>query len=110
MTQTIYAITDTRTDTPVYVGSCQDLLGRIRRHQYRARKLPLEARPIHYHMNEQGIEHFDIERLGDTTEHSEEWWIEHLGTFRNGLNRNKSGRAGHPRKILEAFGTDKVSL
>ena len=111
MTQTIYAITDTRTDTPVYVGSCLDLLGRIRRHFYRARKLPLGACPVHYHMNEQGIEHFEIERLGDTDGLlTEEWWIEHLGTFRNGLNRNKSGRAGQPRKILEAFGTDKVSL
>ena len=100
MTQTIYAITDTRTDTPIYVGSCKNLLGRISKHFYRARHLPVEACAVHYHMNEVGVDNFEVEKLGDSTgEHTEEWWIEHLGTFRNGFNRNATGRAGHPRKV-----------
>ena len=77
-----------------YVGKTEfSLEKRFKEHCRDSQKKSLEKRPLYSAMRKYGLEHFSIHLLEETNNPNEreKYWIEILGTFKNGYNATKGG-------------------
>ena len=77
-----------------YVGKTEfSLEKRFKEHCRDSQRPSFEKRPLYAAMRKYGIEHFSIHLLEETNNPTEreKYWIEILGTFKNGYNATKGG-------------------
>ncbi len=77
-----------------YVGKTEfSLEKRFKEHCRDSQKKSSEKRPLYSAMRKYGLEHFSIHLLEETNNPNERerYWIEILGTFKNGYNATKGG-------------------
>ena len=89
----IYKITND-INQKAYVGKTEfDIIKRFKEHCKDAFRDRNEKRPLYAAMRKYGIEHFHIELIEETDnpEEREIYWIEKLGTFKNGYNATLGG-------------------
>ena len=89
----IYKITND-VNGKIYVGKTrQSIHKRWLQHQYEARSDRVKHRPLYQAIQKYGIEHFHIETIEETDnpEEREIYWIEKLGSFKNGYNATFGG-------------------
>lgn len=78
----------------LYVGKTEfSIEKRFKEHCRDAFKDRNEKRPLYSAMKKYGIEHFHISLIEETDnpEEREKYWIEYLGTFKNGYNATMGG-------------------
>lgn len=78
----------------IYVGKTEFSIDkRFQEHCRDSRKETKEKRPLYAAMRKYGIEHFHISLIEETSnpEEREKYWIEKLGTFKNGYNATVGG-------------------
>lgn len=78
----------------LYVGKTEfSIEKRFKEHCNDAFKEISEKRPLYSAMKKYGIEHFHISLIEETDnpEEREKYWIEYLGTFKNGYNATMGG-------------------
>ena len=78
----------------LYVGKTEfSIEKRFKEHCNDAFKETSEKRPLYSAMRKYGIEHFHISLIEETDnpEERENYWIEYLGTFKNGYNATMGG-------------------
>ena len=81
-----------------YVGKTElAIQERFKQHCSDCFKSRCEKRPLYAAMRKYGIEHFNIVELEQTDkpEEREKYWIEKLGTFKNGYNTTIGGDGKH---------------
>lgn len=89
----IYKITND-INQKIYIGKTEfSIEKRFREHCQDSQKKTEEHRPLYAAMRKYGIEHFNIELLEETDnpEEREIFWIEQLGSFKNGYNATMGG-------------------
>lgn len=77
-----------------YVGKTEfSLEKRFKEHCRDSQRKSFEKRPLYSAMRKYGLEHFSIHLLEETNNPNEreKYWIEILGTFKNGYNATKGG-------------------
>lgn len=77
----------------IYVGKTEFSIERRFQEHCRASRKETIDRPLYAAMRKYGIEHFHISLLEETDnpEERERYWIESLGTFKNGYNATMGG-------------------
>ena len=78
----------------IYVGKTyRSIEERFKEHCFESKRNKNENRPLYKAMNKYGIEHFHIYLLEETDipEEREKYWIEVLGTFKDGYNATTGG-------------------
>lgn len=78
----------------LYVGKTErSIQERFQEHCRDAFREHYESRPLYRAMKKYGIEHFHISLIEETDspEEREKYWIETLGTFKNGYNATRGG-------------------
>lgn len=89
----IYKITND-VNGKMYVGKTEfSIEKRFKEHIYDRKRRAAENRPLYRAMNKYGPEHFHIELIEETDnpEEREVYWIEKLGTFKDGYNASIGG-------------------
>ena len=89
----IYKITND-INQKIYVGKTEfSIEKRFKEHCQDAFRERNEKRPLYSAMRKYGIEHFHVELIEETNnpEEREIYWIEKLGTFKNGYNATMGG-------------------
>lgn len=82
----------------LYIGKTEHPIEkRFREHCKDAYRNRCEKRPLYAAMRKYGVEHFHISLLEETNnpEEREVYWIEKLGTFKNGYNATIGGDGKH---------------
>lgn len=78
----------------IYVGkTSNNINSRFKEHIRDSRKIEERHRPLYRAFNKYGIENFSIELIEETNfpEERERYWIEQLGSFKNGYNATVGG-------------------
>ena len=93
----IYKITNSL-NGKIYIGKTDySLEKRWKEHCRDSKKVEIQNRPLYKAMCKYGIENFYIELIEETTQPDlrEQFWIEYLGSFKNGYNATLGGDGAH---------------
>lgn len=113
----IYQIQN-KLNNKIYVGKTLDSIEkRWSEHCQDYKKPRCEKRPLYEAMNKYGVENFEISMLEETTvdaiNDKEIYWIELLGSFKNGYNATQGGDGTHYADydlIFSLFQNGKTNL